>query len=194
MVERLAEIARTQPHAAHAAFTHGLSGKWKFSQRTMPELREHLQPLEDAIRLKFLPKLFGKEQLPITDDFRSLLALPARNAGMGLFNPVEEVPHAHADSVEFTAQMVSDSSVQLDLDREELKKAKKAMRQRCIARNDGTAVALGMWAELKLRRAMALAQEKGASAVISARPLERYGFAFKCKRETRGRFRIVLKY
>ena len=201
MVERLAVIARSQPHAAHAALTQGLSGKWKFSQRTMPELREYLQPLEDAIRLKFLPKLFGKEQLPITDDFRSLLALPARNAGMGLFNPVEEAPHAHADSVEFTAQMVSrimDSSVQLDLDREELKKAKKAIRQRRIARNDGMAAALGMRAEPKLRRAMALAQEKGASAVISARPLERYGFAFKCKRDytdlMRMRYRMRLEF
>ena len=29
-VERLSSIALTQPHAAYAAFTHGLVGKWTY--------------------------------------------------------------------------------------------------------------------------------------------------------------------
>ena len=35
-VKKLAEIAATQPHAAHAAFTFGLRHRWTFLQRAMP--------------------------------------------------------------------------------------------------------------------------------------------------------------
>ena len=32
-VEKLSKIAETQPHAAYAAFTHGLSSKWSYHSR-----------------------------------------------------------------------------------------------------------------------------------------------------------------
>ena len=34
-VKKLAIFAQSQPHAALAAFTHGLSGEWTFLQRTV---------------------------------------------------------------------------------------------------------------------------------------------------------------
>ena len=43
-IELIAEIAKTQPHAAFAAFTHGLQHKWTFFQRTM-ELEDQLLPV-----------------------------------------------------------------------------------------------------------------------------------------------------
>ena len=48
-VERLSSIAATQPHAAYAAFTHGLTSKWTYLARTIPNLEELFKPLEDAI-------------------------------------------------------------------------------------------------------------------------------------------------
>ena len=49
-VSRLAEVAQTQTHTAHAAFTHSLIGKWTFLTRTFSSnFVKHLQPLEDAI-------------------------------------------------------------------------------------------------------------------------------------------------
>ena len=51
-VSKLAEVAQTQPQAAHAVFTHGRMGKWTFLTRTSSSnIAKHLQPLEDAIRL-----------------------------------------------------------------------------------------------------------------------------------------------
>ena len=35
-IEKLAEIADSQPHAAYGAITHGLSSKWTFLSRTTP--------------------------------------------------------------------------------------------------------------------------------------------------------------
>ena len=41
-ITRLAEIATTQPHAAYAAFTHGLSSRWSYISRTIPDVLDLL--------------------------------------------------------------------------------------------------------------------------------------------------------
>ena len=54
-LERLSEIATTQPQAAYAALTHGLVSKWTYLARTTPNIDALLEPLEEAIRHKLLP-------------------------------------------------------------------------------------------------------------------------------------------
>ena len=49
-VQCLTKIAESQPHAAHSALTHGLSSRWCFVARTIPNLKAAFQPLEDTIR------------------------------------------------------------------------------------------------------------------------------------------------
>lgn len=49
-IEYLSTIAHTQPHAAYAAFTHGLMGKWNYLIRTIPNIGDLLKPLEAVIR------------------------------------------------------------------------------------------------------------------------------------------------
>ena len=48
-LETLASVARAQPHAAYAAFTHGFVGKWTFLARTAENTGALFQPLEDTI-------------------------------------------------------------------------------------------------------------------------------------------------
>ena len=75
----LSAIALTQPHAAYAAFTHGLSSKWSYHSRRTPGLSSHL---ENIIRSDFIPALTGN---PAPDDLnREIFALPAREGGLGL--------------------------------------------------------------------------------------------------------------
>ncbi len=71
--ERLSSIAVTQPHAAYTAFTHGLK-QWTYLMRTISNIDSQLQPLEDAIRHKFLPSLTG--QIALSDEVRELMSLP----------------------------------------------------------------------------------------------------------------------
>ena len=80
-LERLSSFAVSQPHAAYAAFTHGFTSKWTFLVRTTPDIGTLLKPLEDTIRLKFLPALTGQNAPNNTE--RDLLALPARLGGIG---------------------------------------------------------------------------------------------------------------
>ncbi len=47
----LTVVAETQPHAAHAAFTHGLSNKWSYLTRTIQGIGNLLEPLESTIRM-----------------------------------------------------------------------------------------------------------------------------------------------
>ena len=85
----LASFAETQPHAAYAAFTHGLSAKWNYLLRVTDweenQLNDCLEALEKAIRSRFIPAITG--QPSPGDQTREMLALPARLGGLGLLNP-----------------------------------------------------------------------------------------------------------
>ena len=72
-VNMLTEIARHDPHSAYTAYTYGLVHKWGYFQRTIPETEHLYQPLEDAIRYKFLPALTRKD---CSDIERQLFAMP----------------------------------------------------------------------------------------------------------------------
>ena len=88
-MKTLSEYARTQPHAAYAAFTHGLSSKWNYLLRVMDvealSASELLLPLESAIHSQLIPALTG--QNPPGDLIRELTALPVHLGGLGLTNP-----------------------------------------------------------------------------------------------------------
>ena len=99
-VELLSKVAITEPHAAFAAFTHVLAGRWTFLSRTMGNISELFQPLEDTIRKRFLPALTGRK--PPSDDERAVLALPARLGGLGIRNPVQNAVAEHENSMKAT--------------------------------------------------------------------------------------------
>ncbi len=104
-IEVLSSFAVTQPHAAYAAFTHGLTNRWTFLARTTPNFGNLLQPLEEAIRYKFLPALTGKAAL--SDDVRDLLALPVRLGGLGVIDPTCLSDFHHTSSKNISAPLVS---------------------------------------------------------------------------------------
>ena len=56
-LQKLFDIAASHPQAAYNAFMHGLRGKWLYLARTIPEIKDLLQPLEYTIFLKFIPAL-----------------------------------------------------------------------------------------------------------------------------------------
>ena len=87
-MERLTQIAKSQPHAAYAAFVHGLIGRWVFMIRVSPSsVAELLVPLEKAVRQKFVPTLTG--QLEPNDTMRALLSLPTQHGGLGIVNATD---------------------------------------------------------------------------------------------------------
>ncbi len=86
-MDHLATIAHTQPHAAYAAFTHGMASKWLYLSRTMSGISTSLQPMEHTIRTMLIPDLTGRP--PPNGTERTLLALPARLGGLALAIPTD---------------------------------------------------------------------------------------------------------
>ena len=73
---QLCSIAETDPQAAYTCFTHDLVSKWTYLTRSIKDISHLLQPLEDKIRMRFIPALCGR---PATnDELRKLLAFPCR--------------------------------------------------------------------------------------------------------------------
>ena len=181
-IEKLSNFARTQPHAAYAAYTHGLSSRWNYLLRVTDwealSSSDLLQPLETAIQSHFIPALTG--QTPPGTSVREMLALPARLGGLGLINPVAIAQEQHASSQLISAplvervlhqdhQLANCQSAQQDI------KAKvrsdKRVKQKEDARN------LQRQLPVSLQRSMELSQEKGASTWLTALPIDDHGFA-----------------
>ena len=104
-VECLARFSKTQPQAALAVFTHGLTSKWTHAFRVAAVLsRQHLVGLEKVIYEKLIPALTN--QPTQTQDVRNLLALPARLGGMGITNPIRACKEQREMSLAVTKPLV----------------------------------------------------------------------------------------
>ena len=153
----------------------------------MRQVADLMQPIENIIREKFLPALFGNGTT-VGDHERKLYALPGRLGGLGVDNPVLSAPHMYAESVQFTQplkELLVTSTKDLTIDEEVQKKLKTSIKQGRETRLLAEAKALRVLVSPQLQRAMDLAQEKGASAVVTALPLEKYGMSFPAKRDFR---------
>ena len=55
----LSKIEENEPQAAYSAFVAGFKGKLNHMLRTIPEIKEHLLPIENMIRNDFIPTFAG---------------------------------------------------------------------------------------------------------------------------------------
>ena len=104
LVDKLSGIARMHPHAAYAAFTHGLCNKWIYFLRTIPGISELLKPLEEVISLKFIPALVGRA---VSAEERALLALPIQLGGLGIVDPQTVSGSEFVASEKITSSLVA---------------------------------------------------------------------------------------
>ena len=80
----LADLATTQPQASYAVDTFGLKHRWTYFLRTLPDIQDLLQALEEAITKFLLPALVDHKCSPLE---REILALPVKKGGIGVTNP-----------------------------------------------------------------------------------------------------------
>ena len=174
----LVDVAKTQPHAAFAAFIHGYVHKFNYLCRTVPNVDHALQPLEDQIRSQLIPVITGHS--PPNDATRDLLSLPARLGGIGLINPTKSSSLQHQASSSISAPLKEQILAQNNeysmecIDAQVEAKAEAQKRQRNHAKDSATALKAS--SSHSLQRAMDLAQEKGASSWLTTLPLEEFGF------------------
>ena len=102
-VKALSSVAKTQPQAACAAYTHGLTGKCAYLSRGCEISSEQFSSLEEVIRLDFIPAISGRA---VSDVERVLLTLPARMGGLGLPNPASDADVSYLWSRNVTKALV----------------------------------------------------------------------------------------
>ena len=189
----LSDIAKSQPHAAHAAFTHGYVHKFSFLCRTIPNIETHLHPLEECIRSNFIPSLTGRS--PPNDLERDLLSLPPRLGGLGITNPILLPSREFGASKSISAPLSNLIKVQrLEYPFECIEAqttAKKAVHQLRRNNTKESASVIRQKVSAPLQRAMDLAQEKGASSWLTSLPLKEFDLVLH-----KGAFRdaVALRY
>ena len=173
----LAHIASTQPHAAYAALTHGLVGRWIFAARCVDGIARYLEPLEQVIRHKLIPALTGRSAPG--DEERDLLALPVRLGGLGIVNPVQALANEFRRSSTITKSLIDlICEQQLTLGNacntviSERQTAANSKRRASKMHADQLRISMSEEGQ----RALEVAQDCGASHWLSALPYEAHGF------------------
>ena len=190
-IERLAKFAFSQPHAAYAAFIHGVQSKWSFVQRTVNGISDLMQPLEDCIRNKLIPAITGRPS--ISDLERALLSLPARMGGMDIRYPIES-DCSFSASVKITSSL-ADRIIKQDanspLSTEDIIRCKSEVKHLKSAENERKLQEIRQHLSTNQTRLLDCALEKGASSWVTAIPLDDHGFMLH-----KGDFRdsICLRY
>ena len=111
-ITKLSEFAKTQPHAAFSAYVHGEQHRFTYFLRTIEDMEQHLQPLDEVISNLFLLALFGST---VTEQEKQLFALPPiKNGGLGISNLAEKAAHEYEISREVNAPLIAVISIQSD--------------------------------------------------------------------------------
>ena len=191
-LEKLSEIAKTQPHVAYSAFTHGLLSKWNYILR-VTDWEEHqptdvLKNLEQAIRTKFIPALTG--QPPPGEQMRELLALPARLGGLGLTNPTSSAREQRNSSQQISEPLVNriiNQEHELNDCHTLQQHIKRELKLTQSRRQKEHATQIQSNLATSLQRSVELSKEKGASTWLTALPIKEHGFTLH-----KGAFRDAL--
>ena len=175
----LSEIAKSQPHAAFSALTHGLLSKWTYLSRVTPNIGHLLTPLDTVLRMDLLPALTGRP--PPNDLECDLFALPARLGGLGIRIPSRNADRELQSSLLITSPLMDhilkqDKEYGSDIIADQLQN-KSIISKRNKDRSIEEADILYSHLPDQLQRAVDLAKEKGASTWLTVLPLTEHGFS-----------------
>lgn len=177
-VEVLSDMARTEPHAAYSAYTHGLQHRWSFVMRTIPGISPLLRPLENSIRNSFLPAMVRSRALG--DDERALLTLPPRLGGMGITSPEKLADVEHQNSISLTKSLTEKIIAQDahgEVDQWTITEQRRIISNNRQQTQRDTLEALKNTMPANMTRKIHTAQEPGASNWLTSLPIRAKGFS-----------------
>jgi hypothetical protein len=179
-LDKLTQIAHTQPHSAYSCLQHGFFNKFTYFFRSTPGVCHHIDQLEDCLRLRLIPALTG--HTGISDSLRLLLSFPSRLGGMGLSNPKEESLKQYTDSIFILSPLIDSILLNHDISMDCVIKdifdrkgqvAKTHSSQLITAITDFRS----SLSDPSLICCLDVAGEKGASTWLTALPIQEHGFA-----------------
>ena len=181
-LEELCKIALTEPQLAYSAYITGLSKRWTYVMRTIPNIADLFAPLEACIRSSFLPIIVGNHAFTNTD--RDIYSLPTRFGGLAVSNPVEMCPLEYSLSRKATQPLTEAILNQkLTLSPEEthemnqkIKHAKNGISSEKTLYNKYKLASIKAKCTDDISRNLDILCQKGASSWLTALPLEEFHY------------------
>ena len=178
-IKKLATIAMSKPQAAYAIFTHGFTERWTYLLRTIPDISDMLQPIEDTIRHKLLPALTGRSAF--TNVERDLISLPARLGGLGINDPTKVARQQFENSSRVSSALTSNLCQQHYMCNDEIRRSQEQAKNEIHLKNQKSTLDFADNIRAKLTKSqqisMEQSSERGASAWLTAIPLSEFGFS-----------------
>ena len=134
-IEKFAEIALIEPHAAYSAYIHGFQHRFTFIMRTIPYISLIFKRLDDVLTRSFIKNLFNRE---CSESERKLFSLPVRLGGLGIRVPSEMCAIQHENSLAVTESLVKHVINQqelLDIDELKIRKLKNKIKSEKVDRD-----------------------------------------------------------
>ena len=180
-LKTLSKFAETDPHAAYAAFTYGFSQKWKYVQRTIPNIEDLFRPLEDCISQVFITALLGRAA---SDTERAIFELPTKLGGLNITNPVKTAKKEYEWSRILTQNLTEKIKRQKLVEEESphdlQTRHKESIR---LVKSEKFAIQKALYDSLyssvneEMKRSLSVACEKGSSIWLTSLPIKKLGFA-----------------
>ena len=175
-MELLAKIAVIEPQSAYCAFTAGFKHKVTYTMRTIPDICQHLQKLDQYVEKVFIPALIDGH-IPNNVE-RKLLSLPVKLGGMGIviFADIAKTEYQNSRNItESLTKLHLEQTTEYNINRDELAKLKYNIKKEKLQRNTERLQSLIIDLPTNKIRLNKINQEKGASTWLSTLPLKEEG-------------------
>ena len=162
-MESLAEISKSQPHAAYVAFTKGFKSKFTYYLSTPESFEEYVDPIKEVIHTSFLPSLFGRAE-------QGGIGIPdLKCESLEQFNASLDITAPHVNSI------VTQSSIIPARELMEERKCEINAKRRAAAKSRIERIDESLSPDLL--QAVQQTRDKGASSRLNAIPIEEHGLA-----------------
>ena len=179
-IQSLSEIAKCQPQCAYSGFIGGFVNKFTYHIRVIGNIKEYLQPVDDAIDNMLIPSLSEGHRCSALE--RKLLALPVKLGGLAIpvISEISETDHQNSKTVsEKLTSNIIEQRKEFDGNDTTMKYLVSKQRGQ-LNQQKLEEIRAGMTEDEK--KANELAQANGASNWLTALPLQSENFVLS-KRE-----------
>ena len=177
----MSKIAAVEPQAAYCAFVGGFKHKVTYTFRTVPDIRKHLEKLNQAV-----DTIFTQTHIPtLTDGHfcnemeRKLLSLPVKYGGMGIVIFCDIAEDEYNNSRAVTASLIKlqlEQNTVCSVNREEIKMLKTNTKLDKLRQNTRKLNVIRCSLSDEKLKLNDIHQEKGASIWLSTLPLRDEGY------------------
>ena len=172
----LSKIAKIEPHAAYAAFTHGLQHRYTYAMRTIPNISDDLKRLDYAVD-EFIIAILCGYKFNVLE--RTLFSLPVRFGGLGIIIPSQTCDIQYENSRQITHELTNEVKKQQhssEIDHNETRKLKQQIKNIKVERNKEIFEEVRGKISIENSKILDAITEAGASNWLNALPIKEHGF------------------